>query len=139
MTGHAYQKENTLPGDYKYEMDLIEAGDKILSTEQQQELIKLIREGDAAAKQKMIAHNMNLVVDIAKRYANCGVAPLDLVREGNMALINALEKLQFEDGFLFSTYIASCKRQNIERAVMKRNGSPYPRASCSPVVPFTTQ
>jgi DNA-directed RNA polymerase sigma subunit (sigma70/sigma32) len=137
MTGHAYQKMNVLLEDYRHETDFAGTGDNLLlSAEQQQELIKLVREGNAAAKQKMISHNMQLVLDIVKRYVNSGVAPLDLVREGNLGLIHALEKLELEDGFRFSTYAASCIRQNIERAVMKRNSSPYLRASRPPVTPY---
>lgn len=92
-----------------------------LTVEQQQALIKLIREGDVGAKQKMIAHNMHLVVDFAKRYANSGPAPLDLVREGNQGLIHALEKFDPEGGSSFSAYAALCIRQHIERTITNQN------------------
>jgi DNA-directed RNA polymerase sigma subunit (sigma70/sigma32) len=95
----------------------------LLTVEQQQSLIKLIREGDAGAKRKMIAHNMQLVVDFAKHYANRGLAPLDLIREGNRGLILALEEFELECDLSFLAFATWHICQNIERAIMNLNNS----------------
>lgn len=92
-----------------------------LTAGQQQALIELIREGDAGARRKMIAHNMCLVLDFARHYANRGPLLLDLVREGNQGLIHALEKFDPEGGSSFSDYAALCIRQYIERAIANQD------------------
>ena len=76
--------------------------------------------GDDAARKRMIESNLRLVVKISRRYSNRGLALLDLVEEGNLGLIRAVEKFDPERGFRFSTYATWWIRQTIERAIMNQ-------------------
>ena len=101
---------------------LTEIGAKpLLTPEQELATARLVRQGDFAARQRMIEHNLRLVVNIAKHYLNRGIPLLDLVEEGNLGLIHALEKFDPERGFRFSTYATWWIRQNIERAIMNQS------------------
>lgn len=93
----------------------------LLSAEEEARLARLVRQGDFAARQTMIERNLRLVVNIAKHYLNRGIPLLDLVEEGNLGLMHALEKFDPERGFRFSTYATWWIRQNIERAIMNQS------------------
>src|SRR5262245_22610168 len=94
---------------------------RLLAPEEELHYARRVARGDFAARQKMIEHNLRLVVNIAKQYLNRGVPLLDLVEEGNLGLIHALEKFDPERGFRFSTYATWWIRQNIERAIMNQS------------------
>ncbi len=93
----------------------------LLTAEEEVVLARRVVEGDFEARQTMIERNLRLVVNIAKHYANRGLTLLDLVEEGNLGLIHALEKFDPERGFRFSTYATWWIRQNIERAIMNQS------------------
>src|SRR5574340_1149715 len=93
----------------------------LLTAEEEVALARRTVLGDFEARQTMIERNLRLVVNIAKHYANRGLTLLDLVEEGNLGLIHALEKFDPERGFRFSTYATWWIRQNIERAIMNQS------------------
>jgi len=93
---------------------------KLLTAEEEVELSRLAQKGDEASRQRMIASNLRLVVKISRRYLNRGMALLDLIEEGNLGLIRAVEKFDPERGFRFSTYATWWIRQTIERGIMNQ-------------------
>lgn len=94
---------------------------KLLTAEEERELAIRIGEGDKAARDRMIESNLRLVVKIAKRYINRGLPFLDLIEEGNLGLIKAVERFKISKECRFSTYATWWIRQSIERALVNQS------------------
>ncbi|MET0515237.1 MAG: sigma-70 family RNA polymerase sigma factor [Nitrospiraceae bacterium] len=92
----------------------------LLTFKQEQQLGKRVAEGDEVARQQMIEANLRLVISIGKRYMNRGFPFADIVEEGNLGLIKAVEKFNYKRGFRFSTYASWWIRQFIERAIINQ-------------------
>ncbi|TKB74433.1 MAG: sigma-70 family RNA polymerase sigma factor [Nitrospira sp.] len=95
----------------------------LLTFEQEQDLGKRVAEGDYEARARMIEANLRLVIRIGKRYMNRGLPFADIVEEGNLGLIRAVDKFDYRRGLRFSTYAAWWIRQTIERAIINQGRS----------------
>lgn len=94
---------------------------RILKADEEQAYARLMRDGDEEAREVLITHNLRLVVYVAKRYLGRGLPLLDLVEEGNLGLMHALEKFDPDRGFRLSTYATWWIRQSVERALMNQS------------------
>ena len=92
----------------------------LLTAEEEVYYARLINKGDESARKRMIESNLRLVVKISRRYVNRGLSLLDLIEEGNLGLMRAVEKFDPELGFRFSTYATWWIRQSVERALMNQ-------------------
>ncbi|WP_236213959.1 RNA polymerase sigma factor RpoS [Metapseudomonas otitidis] len=123
-------RQSNSPKQHKYidytraldatQLYLNEIGFSPLLTPEEVHFARLAQRGDPAGRKRMIESNLRLVVKIARRYVNRGLSLLDLIEEGNLGLIRAVEKFDPERGFRFSTYATWWIRQTIERAIMNQ-------------------
>ena len=97
------------------------SGHTLLKADEELALARAMKAGEFTARQTLIEHNLRLVVSIAKHYTNRGLALPDLIEEGNLGLIHALEKYDPERGFRFTTYATWWIRLSVERAIMNQS------------------
>ncbi|MCM1043551.1 MAG: RNA polymerase sigma factor RpoD [Corallococcus sp.] len=117
-TGDLLKKVGDVAVDDPVKMYLKDIGKvPLLSSEEEAELARRMIEGDIEAKQKLSEANLRLVVSIAKRYVGRGMLFLDLIQEGNLGLMKAVDKFDYTKGFKFSTYATWWIRQAITRAI----------------------
>lgn len=117
----SFTKESSRKYDSIYQY-LVEIGQiKLLTPDEEKSLARSMQKGDKNAKNKLIEANLRLVVCIARRYINRGLPLSDLIEEGNLGLIHAVEKFDPENGARFSTYATWWIRQSIERALMNQS------------------
>lgn len=90
----------------------------LLTVKEERELTRKVKKGDKEARNKMIRSNLRLVINIAKRYSNFGVGFMDLIEEGNIGLMRAVDKFKPSKGFRFSTYAAWWIKQAISRSII---------------------
>ena len=115
---NASNVEENIATDDPVRMYLKEIGKvPLLTPEEEQDLARRMSEGDDLARQKLTEANLRLVVSIAKRYVGRGMLFLDLIQEGNLGLMKALEKFDYTKGYKFSTYATWWIRQSITRAI----------------------
>ncbi len=107
----------------KYYMKEVQAFSKVLSEEEERELAKRVVQGDPKARDKMIQANLRLVVSMAKHYMGLGLSFSDLIAEGNVGLLRAVDKFDPNMGYRFSTYAAWWIRQSIIRALMRASST----------------
>lgn len=93
----------------------------LLSKEEEVRLAEAAKNGDVEAKNELVKHNLRLVVSLAKHYMNRGLAFQDLIQEGNIGLITAVDKFDVSKGFKFSTYATYWIKQSISRAIMDKS------------------
>ena len=124
QTNSSTQQSSTYAGSDNHDptrLYLSEIGaSPLLTAEEEVKYSRQAQQGDESGRQRMIESNLRLVVKIARRYMNRGPAFLDLIEEGNLGLIRAVEKFDPERGFRFSTYATWWIRQTIERAIMNQ-------------------
>jgi len=121
----AWRERENLPDDYDIQTRyMIEINRyPLLSAQEEQAVAKRVAEGDEAARRQLINANLRLVVTIAKRYMGQGLGLLDLVEEGNLGLIRAAGKFDYQRGFRFSTYASWWIKQSITRALANQSKS----------------